>query len=196
MRDDDGTRPGDPLERRIAERLRVERDALGWSLGELATRSGVSKATINRIERGEASPTAALLGRLCAGLGITMTALMAAAESSDTIVWRAEEQPVWHDPATGLERRVVGTSFVSGGADIARVMLPKGTVIDYDLSPRLPFHQYLVMLVGRLRFTIGDATHELAAGDCLGARIDRPTRFEVIGARAAEYLVVIDRGRA
>jgi hypothetical protein len=50
--------------------------------------------------------------------------------------------------------------------------------------------------VGRLRFTIGDATHELAAGDCLGARIDRPTRFEVIGARAAEYLLVIDRGRA
>jgi transcriptional regulator with XRE-family HTH domain len=184
------------LEQRIAERIRLEREALGWSLGELATRSGVSKATINRIERCEASPTAALLGRLCAGLGITMTALMAAAESTDTMVWRADEQLVWHDPATGLARRIVGPPFAGGGAEIVRVTLPKGTVVDYELPPRLPFHQHLVMLAGRLRFTIGDTTHEIAAGDCLGARIDRPTCFQVIGARAADYLVVIDRGRS
>ena len=44
----------------LAARLRLERDARGWSLGDLAQRSGVSKAMISKIERGEASPTAAL----------------------------------------------------------------------------------------------------------------------------------------
>ena len=52
----------DPTEG-LARRLRLEREARGWSLAELAARSGVSKAMISKIERDEVSPTAALLGR-------------------------------------------------------------------------------------------------------------------------------------
>src|ERR1700689_2070087 len=36
---------------RIARRLRLERDARGWSQADLAERAGVSKATISKIER-------------------------------------------------------------------------------------------------------------------------------------------------
>lgn len=185
----------DPLEDRIAQRLRSQRETLGWSLGELAEQSGVSKAMIARVERGEASPTAALLGRLCAGLGITLTALMAAAEMTDATHWTVADQTVWQDPATGLVRRLVGTPLAGGGAEIARLTLPPGTVVSYEVPPRLVVHQHLVMLAGALRFTIGDDGFDLAPGDCVGARIDRRTRFEVLGTDPAEYLVVIDRGR-
>ncbi|MFX8546882.1 helix-turn-helix transcriptional regulator, partial [Acinetobacter baumannii] len=41
----------DDLGRRLAQRIRLERDGRGWSLAELAGRSGVSKATISKIER-------------------------------------------------------------------------------------------------------------------------------------------------
>ena len=54
----------DDAEKRLAQRLRDEREQRGWSLGDLAERSGVSKAMLSKIERSEASPTAALLGRL------------------------------------------------------------------------------------------------------------------------------------
>ena len=43
----------------IAARLKAEREARGWSLAEFASRSGVSRAMISKVERGEASPTAA-----------------------------------------------------------------------------------------------------------------------------------------
>ncbi|WP_426105400.1 helix-turn-helix domain-containing protein [Massilia sp. TSP1-1-2] len=51
----------DKTGRQIAERIRLERDARGWSLAQLAERAGVSKATISKIEREEVSPTVALL---------------------------------------------------------------------------------------------------------------------------------------
>ncbi|MGZ4401110.1 MAG: helix-turn-helix domain-containing protein [Gaiellaceae bacterium] len=62
----------------MAERLRARRLELGLSLAELARSSGVSKAMIAKVEATASSPTAGVLGRLCNGLGITMSALMAA----------------------------------------------------------------------------------------------------------------------
>ena len=50
---------------RLAQRLRELRHERGWSLDELAARSGVSRATLSRLENNEVSPTAAVLGRLC-----------------------------------------------------------------------------------------------------------------------------------
>ena len=47
------------LHERIATRVRELRAARGYSLDELATRSGVSRSMISLIERGERSPTAA-----------------------------------------------------------------------------------------------------------------------------------------
>src|SRR5689334_8041109 len=61
---------------KLADRLRRERDIRGWSLADLAERSGVARATISKIERAEASPTAAILVRLSAAFGLTMAGLM------------------------------------------------------------------------------------------------------------------------
>ena len=94
----------------LAARLRLERDARGWSLAELAQRSGVSKAMISKIERGEASPTAALLGRLSGALGLTLSALLARAEGRPERLTRAADQPRWRDPKTGYVRCQVSPS--------------------------------------------------------------------------------------
>ena len=59
------------------QRLRVER---GLTLDQLADLSGVSRAMISRIERSEASPTAALLARLCSALGVSLSVFFASTE--------------------------------------------------------------------------------------------------------------------
>lgn len=45
------------------------RTALGWTQAELAARAGVARATVARIERGEAGVTLATLQRVAAALG-------------------------------------------------------------------------------------------------------------------------------
>src|ERR1041385_7499070 len=99
----------DAINLKIAARVRGERASRRWSLDELAERSQVSKAMISRIERGEVSPTAALLGRLSGAFGITLSALLADHEQHRGPVSRAE-QPVWRDPASGYVRRQVSAS--------------------------------------------------------------------------------------
>src|SRR5437764_15439862 len=94
----------DDVGARIARRLRLGRASRGWSLADLAERSGVSKATISKIERVEVSPTAVVLVRLAAAFDLTFAGLMLRAESQGDRLTRAAGQPVWRDPETGYVR--------------------------------------------------------------------------------------------
>src|SRR3954451_10004118 len=69
------------LEHRIATRLGQLRTERGWSLEDVAERTGISRATLSRLERSELSPTAAMLGALCTLYGWTLSRLMADAEA-------------------------------------------------------------------------------------------------------------------
>lgn len=178
------------IESRIAANLRRRREELGLSLGQLATRSGVSKAMIAKVESGASSPTAGLLGRLCGGLGVTLSALMMEAETTGVAYHPADSQPTWRDPESGLERTLVAPASAVSPVEIARLRLPPGTTIDYDVPPARALRQHIVMLSGELEFTIaGECTH-LGPGDSLFAVIDRPTRFHVPGEQPAVYLVI------
>jgi len=182
------------IEARMADRLRARRSELGLSLGELAERSGVSKAMIAKVEAGTSSPTAGVLGRLCGGLGITMSALMASVESEDATQLRAGDQPRWRDRASGLERVAVSPRSAFSDVEVARLTLATGAVVDYPTPPSVAYAQHLVGVSGTVRFTIGRRSFEISPGDCVAARIDRPTRFEVLGDEPAEYLVIVERG--
>src|SRR4051812_49669142 len=95
----------DDLSHRLAHRLRLERDGRGWSLADLAERSGVSKATISKIERAEVSPAAVVLVRLAAAFDLTLAGLMLRAEGQGERLARGSDQPIWRDPRNGDLRR-------------------------------------------------------------------------------------------
>src|SRR5256885_17085534 len=103
----------DHIDSTIAARVRGERTVRRWSLDELAERASVSKAMISKIERAEASPTAALLGRLSAAFGLTLSALLAEDEVPRRGPIRAADQAIWRDPATAYIPRQVAASPTS-----------------------------------------------------------------------------------
>jgi transcriptional regulator with XRE-family HTH domain len=159
--------PDEPA-RRLAERLRMEREARGWSIAELAARSGVSRAMISKVERAEASPTAALLGRLSGPFGLTLSALLARAEATPAggVVARAADQARWRDPGTGYLRRQV--SPPGAEPELVRVELPPGARVPYPAeSYALLRGQCIWLLEGTLLFHEGRVTHRLEPGDCL-----------------------------
>jgi transcriptional regulator with XRE-family HTH domain len=175
----------------LARRLRIEREARSWSLSDLAERSGVSKAMISKIERGEASPTAALLGRLSGAFGLTLSSLLVRAERSEERLLRAGDQPLWRDPDTGyLRRQLSAPSDVP--IELIEVTLPAGAKVDYPASAYMFIRQMIWMLEGRLRFSEGPLSHDLAAGDCLTLGPPSDCQFET-GDTPCRYLVAILR---
>jgi transcriptional regulator with XRE-family HTH domain len=181
------------IEVRIAERLKDRREELGLSLADLATRSGVSKAMISRIERREASPTAAILGRLCAGLDITLSGLMAAVEERALVLLKAEAQPQWRDPETGFERLAVSPAGTGSPVEIVQATLPPGAEISYPPLPAQGFDQHILGISGTLSLRSGKNNFVISAGDCLHCAPGQPHVFSNTGKMPARYLVIIAR---
>ena len=84
----------DSAEARIARRIQLERTSRGWSLADLAGKSGVAKASISKIERGEVSPSAGILVRIAAAFDLTLAGLLLRAEETSRLFRRAD-QPQW-----------------------------------------------------------------------------------------------------
>jgi len=182
------------MERRIAEGIKKRREQLGISANDLADRSGVSRAMISKIERLEVSPTAALLGRVCNGLGITLSSLIANAESTAGLpVARSSEQPVWRDPDTKLIRTMVSPINTGSKVELVHVELPEGAQVSYDAIREPHYDQHVYVLQGRLTMTYGEDAYDLGVGDCIRSRFDVPHSFANHARRACKYLVVIAR---
>ena len=60
----------------IAVTLKALRQARGWSLARTAEATGVSKAMLGQIERGESSPTVATLWKIASGLEVSFSTFL------------------------------------------------------------------------------------------------------------------------
>jgi transcriptional regulator with XRE-family HTH domain len=182
------------LDTRLAKRLASARAVRGQTLDELAQASGVSRAMISKIERGESSPTAMVLGKLAGGLGVKLSSLFAEVEGRTVEpVARSDRQAVWRDPETGYLRRDVAPPGTGSPQDIVRVELPAGARVAYPASTYANRDHHILLLSGRLRFGNGTRVFDLEAGDCLWLPEVADSWYFNPGPDAAEYLVMIVR---
>lgn len=109
--------PSAEVGRHLAERLRRLRAMHGWSLDQAAQATGVSKAMLGQIERGESSPTVATLWKIASGLQCSLTSILTPPGEVAVPLWRdaasLRRQPAQdamlvaplfpYDPALGFE---------------------------------------------------------------------------------------------
>jgi transcriptional regulator with XRE-family HTH domain len=183
----------DDFDKALGARIRLERESRGWSLSDLAEKSGVSRAMINNVERGAASPTAALLGRLSGAFGLTMSTLLARAEMRrGGRLLRAAEQPLWQDPKSGYVRRHVAPMQGSDlPFDIVKVEMPAGASVDFPAASYLFIRQVVWVLEGELCIAEGGVTHRLQAGDSLEFGAPADSRYHNDTERPCLYAVVV-----
>lgn len=180
---------------RIARRVRELRSAQGFSLDALAERSGVSRSNISLIERAQSSPTAVVLDKLSAGLGVTVASLFddsRALTPEPSPLARVADQPVWTDPASGYVRRNVSPPVAGSRLQLVDVVFPAGQRVAYDTAAReVDVHQQVWMIDGVMELTVGGALWRLQAGDCLAMRLDRPIVYRNPTRKPARYLVAL-----
>lgn len=186
----------DPVNQRIAARVKALRAARGLSLAALAEASGVSRSAISLVERAETSATAVVLEKLAAALGVSLASLFEASRDAAAAspVSRRKDQAVWRDPASGYGRRNVSPGAPSP-IQIVEIAFPPRAQVAYDSAGRVPpLHHQVWVLDGAIEVQVGDERHALAKGDCLAFVLDRPTTYRNRTGKPARYIVVIAQG--
>jgi transcriptional regulator with XRE-family HTH domain len=185
----------DDLDTRLGARIRIERENRGWSLTDLAQRSGVSRAMINKVERGEASPTASLLDRLAGAFGLTLSMLLARTETGHIgRLVRANEQSRWTDPDTGYIRHQIAPAPGSDiPLDIVQVELPTGASVTFPARNYASVRQLIWMSNGCLTFIEGEIVHTLREGDCLELGPPADCTFRNDQSVPCRYVVIVLR---
>ena len=171
--------------------MRLERDSRGWSLADLAERSGVSKATISKIERDEVSPTAVVLVRLAGAFDLTLAGLLLRAEGQGRLT-RASEQPLWRDPRTGYLRKQV-FSRPDHPLEIIEVDLPARQQVELPASSYAHIRQAVWVRSGHLVISEAGERHLLGPGDCLGFGPPSEVIFANETSAPCAYVVVLAR---
>jgi hypothetical protein len=148
---------------------------------------------ISLIERAESSPTANVLDKLAASLGVTLASLFTDEERANAEpVARRANQLEWQDPETGYRRRNLSPAGFGAPIELVEVVLPPGTRVVYESGFRTPLvEQQVWVLEGAIDVTVGKNVHHLDAGDCLAMHLDRPVTFRNSGRSATRHLVAL-----
>ena len=177
---------------RFGARVRAQRMRLGMTLDELAAATGVSRATLSNIERGEHSPSLTKATDVARTLGVSLAQLLGEEERRPTVTIPKDERLVFRDAATGIERQLLSPAFAGRGIEWIRATLPPGAATD-DLQPYHPaIDKYVLVEAGTLRVVVGAEPHLLETGDAFYFRADVIHRFENAGPEACSYLAVLD----
>lgn len=189
---------GDNLEignndRALARRLAALRREAGLTLDVVEERSGVSRATLSRIERGETSPTAHVLGRLCTAYKVTMSELLLSIEEGGPRCMPRSQATQWRDPETGFSRAAISPPAKGYSIELVWAELPPRTSVHYDEPPMHGMEQHVVLFEGELRLTLGEDQYHLRRDDCLRTKLYTPVSFFNPGRSTARYLLAIGR---
>jgi transcriptional regulator with XRE-family HTH domain len=179
----------------VGPRVRALRDAMGFSLRDLAERSGVSAPMLSQVERGETSPTLAVAAKIAAGLDLTLSQLLRLDEGEHVVVSRAGERR--RSSRGGHQLEELTPPLPGQRADVSLHTLKAGATTGGPGDP--PMHEpgsreTAVVLTGALALFVDGTRHELGAGDSVTFDADLPHHFENDGDEPARFVAVIAAG--
>jgi transcriptional regulator with XRE-family HTH domain len=173
----------DSISRAIGGRVRQGRGSRGWTLDQLAERSGVSRRMLVSIEQGSANPSIATLLRISDALGIGLPALVNMDRPSRLRVTRAGAAPVlWRGTLGGRAVLVAGTA----PPDVTELWdWTLGAGESHSSEAHTPgTRELLLVLDGQLELRVGEDAEVLAKGD--SASFAGDLAHEYVGAGSAQ----------
>ena len=173
----------------IGARIRQHRTARGWTLDDLADRSGVSRRMLITIEHGEGNPSIATLLRISDALGVGLPVLVDVERTAAMSLTAAGQAPVlWRGPRGGQGLLVAGTE----PPDVVELW-------DWTMHPgeehateahSAGTRELLLVLEGEVDLRVGERTERLGVGDSAAFAGDVPHGYAAAGAPARFALTV------
>jgi transcriptional regulator with XRE-family HTH domain len=172
---------------RMLQSLRAER---GWSLDQLALRSGVSKGVLVALEQGRSNPNLATLARIGDAFGVPVTRLV---ELPDTPVVRItgseQARVLWHGDAGGTGTIIAATD-PPWAVELWRWQLQPGERFGGDAHG--PASKEMIWVEsGTVTLTVADIRHQVAGGQCARFSGGLPHSYANEGTEAARMTMIV-----
>lgn len=183
------------LEQAIGREVREFRKALGITVADLATATGLSIGMLSKIENGAISPSLTTLQAVARALGVPITDLFKRFEEPRNAVFvKAGEgvQVERRGTRAGHQYNLLG--YLEGNTS---GVLVEPYVIslteDSDIFPAFQHQgtELIYMLEGELLYRHGDETYRMLPGDSLFFDADAPHGPEELITRPIRYLSII-----
>lgn len=176
----------DALQHHLAQTLKTQRAARAWSLTQAADATGVSKAMLGQIERGESSPTVATLWKIATGFSLPFSvfidptnAAQGEHRSQRGVTGFSQANHAMHvvplfpyDAQTGFEMLVI---------ELAPGALSESAAHECGVI------EHVIVIEGELDLLLDGCWHTLAAGEGLRFEADRPHGYRNRRAAAARF---------
>lgn len=153
----------------VLRRVRSER---GLTLEGTAELTGVSKAMLGQIERGESNPTISTLWKISTGLKISFSELFETKEEERLGVVNFEEQdPVYESEGKMILYNVFPFNPVTGFEYFYIKLLP--SAFHKSAPHRSSSREYIVVTEGRLIVQVDDESYQIKAPAAFSFKADR-----------------------
>ena len=166
-------------------KLRIERDI---SSSQLAKASGVSKAMLSEIERGNGNPTVNTLLKIANGLNVPYMRLMEEPEEEVELV-RREEADVMTNGNGDYSLACYFTSTPGRNFEILYGHLKPHSVND-SLKHGDKAKEFVLVIKGRLELKSGGASYELDTGDALMFDASKNHSYINHGDEETEFMIL------
>jgi transcriptional regulator with XRE-family HTH domain len=180
----------------VGRTVRAARSDRGWTLDQLAERSGVSRRMIVNVEAGSSNASIATLLRLARALNVSLAELVADESQPDAVTVTSPEArtPLWRGDGGG-------SAVLVASADTPDML----ELWDWTLGPheaytseshRAGTRELLHVLTGHVRLTVDGQVHDLRAGTAASFPGDVPHGYVNADRRPARFSLTVFEPRA
>jgi transcriptional regulator with XRE-family HTH domain len=178
---------GGDLVATLGTRVRRLRTDRRLSLRELASTSGVSASLLSELERDRANPSIATLQRIAHSLGVSVFALLPEDTTAPNATVVRPEQRRKLVIQDGELRYELLSPDTNRQMEVWMGRLGAGAEMGSESSSHQS-EEFILVLRGRMSFTLGGQTHELEEGSSIQYHGAIPHRIENAGDRELVFL--------
>ncbi|MHA7812184.1 MAG: helix-turn-helix domain-containing protein [Phycisphaerales bacterium] len=177
----------------FGEAVRLRRSKMGFSLGELAERTSVSKAMLSEIETGKKNPTLRVACSIASGLDCQISDLLDVPPDVQFEKLEGDRRKVLIDPSNGVERQLLSPPMVQHGIQVLMFIFPPGSEIFWN-ADGAGVIEHATCIEGEITIAMdeGDESVTLKPHESVNFSSDMDHRFSNEQDTPARVFVVID----
>ena len=174
----------------VARTLQALRADRGWSLDQLAARSGVSKGVLVALEQGRSNPNLATLARIGDAFGVPVTLLVdVGGEPAVRISSPDASRVLWRGPSGGTGT-IIGATDPPWAVELWRWEAMPGE--EFGGDAHAPATREMVWVeAGRLTLTVAWERHTVDPGQCARFPASRPHRYSNESEEPVRFIMVV-----